>query len=116
MVSIFAKKVNKEKTTIKFEESRLLVDVVFMDESIFTFHTDLFQPIKPAESTFTVMSTKIELQLVKANGMSWAAIEPRSDVTSWTTFGLSGTGGGTVGSKEAVIAGDAPLHLLQKKE
>ena len=104
---------NKEKTIIKFEERKLFVDIVFQDESIFVYHTDLFQPVKPVECTFSIMSTKIELQLVKGNGISWAAIEPRSDVTSWTTFGLTGTGGGTVGAKEALIAGDAPIHLLK---
>ncbi|KAJ3307073.1 Integrin beta-1-binding protein 2 [Kappamyces sp. JEL0829] len=114
IISIFAKKVDKQNTQIQFHDSRLLVDVKFEDGSIFPFHTDLFQPIDPAASKFTIFGTKIEITLAKANGMSWAAIEPRSDITSWTTFGLTGTGGGTVGAKDALIAGDAPMHLLQK--
>lgn len=113
IISIFAKKVNKDKTVILFKENRLDVDIVFEDESIFPFHTELFQPIVAEECTFHIFGTKIEIKLQKANGISWAAIEPRSDIKSWTTFGLQNTGGGTVGAKEALIAGDAPLHALK---
>jgi hypothetical protein len=114
MISVFAKKVDKEKTKIVFNSTQLTVDVVFQDGSINQWNTELFQPIQVEQSTFDILSTKIEISLAKSNGISWAAIEPRSDLTSWTTFGLSGTGGGTVGAKEALVAGDAPIHLLKK--
>jgi CS domain len=47
------------------------------------YDTDLFQPINPKESSFKILSTKLEIQLVKANGISWAAIEPKPDIKSW---------------------------------
>ena len=115
ILSVFAKKVNKEQTKVVFEEQRLQIDITFIDGSVHQFHTDLFQPIDPATSVFEILSTKLEIKLKKANGISWAAIEPKSGVTSWTTFGLQGGTGGTVGSKEAIIAGDAPVHLLGTK-
>lgn len=46
--------------------------------------------------------------LKKANGVAWASIEPNENIQSFTTFGVSG-GGGTVGSKQAIIAGDAAI-------
>ncbi len=63
------------------------------------------------ESTFEILSTKVEISLKKANGLSWVGIEPTDKVTSWTTFGTTGSVG-TVGGKEAIVAQDAPLHLL----
>ena len=113
VVSIFAKKVDKTKTTVVFESDSLHVDIVFMDGSISMFHTQLFQPIVPSESVFEILSTKLEIVLRKANGLSWVSIEPKENVTSWTTFGTSGSVG-TIGGKEAVVAKDAPLHLLPK--
>ena len=90
MLSIFAKKVNKEKTKVEFKNDHLYVEIQFEDGycnftlgSSHIYETALFQPIKPEESSFKVMSTKVEIQLVKANGISWAAIEPRSDIKSW---------------------------------
>lgn len=60
-----------------------------MDGKIFNFHTPLSQPIDPAMSKYEVLSTKIELVLKKANGLSWATIEPAANLVSFTTFGTS---------------------------
>lgn len=99
------------------------MDLKFEDGNVHEYHTELFQPVNVAESKFEILSTKIEITLKKANGYSWASIEPNQsnnlltiDITSFTTFGLQGNTGGTVGAKEAVIAGDTPLHLLEKQQ
>ncbi|KAG0166635.1 hypothetical protein DFQ28_007155 [Apophysomyces sp. BC1034] len=76
ILSIFAK--NKENTEVRFENQ---------------------STIDPENSKSTVLSTKIELNMKKTSGVSWAALEPTADVKTWTTFGVTGTGG-TVGSKE----------------
>jgi hypothetical protein len=91
---------------------QLKVDGHFQDGKKFEFITPLFQPIIPEKCKYMVLTTKVEITLQKANGISWAAIDPTTEVKSWTTFGVGG-GGGTVGSKEAIIAQDAPLHLLK---
>ncbi|KAI9340422.1 HSP20-like chaperone [Zopfochytrium polystomum] len=113
IVTIFAKKVDKTQTTVTFGENQLTVRAKFLDGKVYELDTPLGLPIVPAESKFTVMSTKIEIVLKKANGLSWPTLEPAEGVVSWTTFGVSG-GTGTVGSKVAVIAEDAPIHLLKK--
>jgi hypothetical protein len=79
----------------------------------FVMDTMLFQPIDAERSTYRVMGTKIEITLQKANGISWAALEPTENVTSWTTFGTTG-GVGTVGAKQMVLATDAPLMALNR--
>ncbi|KAJ3260347.1 hypothetical protein HK103_000982 [Boothiomyces macroporosus] len=111
-VSVFAKKVNKDESKVAFADQRLAVDIKFVDGSIHKFHTDLFQPIIPDQCSYEILSTKIEIILKKANGISWAVLEQKENVTSWTTFGISG-GVGSVGSKEALIANDAPIHILK---
>jgi hypothetical protein len=68
----------------------LTVDVGFLDGKKSFWETELFQPILPDESSFQVLGTKVEIILKKSNGLSWASIEPNSNVTSWTTFGTSG--------------------------
>jgi len=112
IISIFAKKVDKEKTTVKFETERLLVDVVFQDGRIFQFHTDLSQPIIPEQSKYEILSTKVEINLKKANGISWPTIEPNSNVVSWTTFGVEGSVG-TVGSKKMYVANDVAINQIR---
>ncbi|KAJ3299349.1 hypothetical protein HK104_009201 [Borealophlyctis nickersoniae] len=113
IISVFAKKIDKENTTVVFTENELKVDVKFQDGKVFKFHTPLSQPIDPANSKYEMLSTKIEINLRKGNGFSWASIEPKDGIMSWTTFGTTGTVG-TIGAKEAVVATDAPLHLLKK--
>jgi hypothetical protein len=114
ILSIFAKKLNKSRCGVEFGAKNVKVDLEFMDGSVFKFHSELFQPIKPEESKFSVLSTKVEIVFIKANGISWAAIEPKSGVTNFTTFGIQGNTTGTVGSKEAVMRNDVPIELLQK--
>ncbi|KAJ3103938.1 hypothetical protein HDU97_009750 [Phlyctochytrium planicorne] len=113
IVSIFAKKVNKERSTVTFKEQELRAELKFDDGKQFTFLTPLSLPILPEESKYVIMGTKVEIVLKKANGLSWPSLEPQEGVVSWTTFGVNG-GVGTVGSTEAIIAQDAPLHLLKK--
>ncbi|KAJ1532409.1 hypothetical protein HK405_001194, partial [Cladochytrium tenue] len=85
----------------------------FQDGKVYELDTPLALPIDPAASRYEVLSTKIEIVLKKANGLSWPTLEPSEGVVSWTTFGVSGSVG-TVGGKEAVVAQDAPLHLMRK--
>ncbi|KAJ3045707.1 hypothetical protein HDV00_007833 [Rhizophlyctis rosea] len=113
IISIFAKKVDKENTKVAFSADELKVDVKFQDGKIFKFHTQLSQPIEPDTSKYEILTTKLEITLKKANGISWPSIEPKAGITCWTTFGTTGTVG-TVGGKEAVVATDAPIHLMKK--
>ncbi|KAJ1559810.1 hypothetical protein HK405_009274 [Cladochytrium tenue] len=113
IVSIYAKKLDKTKTVITFGERQLTVLARFQDGKVYELDTPLALAIDPVASRYEVLSTKIEIVLKKANGLSWPTLEPSEGVVSWTTFGVSG-GVGTVGGKEAVVAQDAPLHLFRK--
>ncbi|TPX41860.1 hypothetical protein SeLEV6574_g05890 [Synchytrium endobioticum] len=107
-ISVFAKKVDKSKTKVEFGSNELNVYVKFLDGKAFRLSTPLSQPIKPEESKYEVLSTKVEIVVTKSNGVAWASVEPSSNIQSFTTFGVSG-GGGTHGAKQAIVAGDAAI-------
>ncbi|CAM0138455.1 hypothetical protein VKS41_007068 [Umbelopsis sp. WA50703] len=110
ILSIFAK--DKEDTQINFESQAMNVDIKMKGNKRYKKTIPLFQIIDPQESTFKPLTTKVEVKLKKGNGMSWPALEPTDNVTSWTTFGVTG-GGGTVGAKDMLYANDAPMHYRQ---
>lgn len=112
IISIFAKKVDKTKTKVQFTENKLIVDIIFLDGKIFQYHTNLSQPIIPDQSKYEILSTKVEINLKKANGISWPTIEPNSNVVSWTTFGVEGSVG-TVGSKKMYVAQDVAVNQIR---
>ncbi|KAI9279787.1 chord-domain-containing protein [Sporodiniella umbellata] len=109
--SIFAK--NKEDTQVKFNEDSIDVDIKMKDNKRYKKNLPLFQKIDVNTSKFTALSTKVEINLKKTSGISWAAFEPTEDVKTWTTFGVTG-GGGTVGAKEMHYNADSPLSHNQK--
>ncbi|ORX59496.1 chord-domain-containing protein [Hesseltinella vesiculosa] len=108
IVSIFAK--NKEDTKVTFAERGFDVDIKMKDQKRYTKHFPLFHSIDVEASSFTVLTTKVEVTLKKTSGVSWASLEPNDDVKTWTTFGITG-GVGTVGAKEMQYTSDSPLHL-----
>ncbi|KAI5815044.1 HSP20-like chaperone [Pyronema omphalodes] len=77
IVSIFAKKVEKETAVVEFEERVLKVNLPMADKKRFKAEYPLYGPIDPAGSTFKIMGTKVELNLKKADATSWPTL--RSD-------------------------------------
>ncbi|KAI8072864.1 HSP20-like chaperone [Gongronella butleri] len=108
IVSLFAK--NKEDTQVTFSPQAFDVDIKMKDQKRYKKQFPLFNTIDVAASSYEVLSTKVEITLKKTDGISWAALEPTSEVKTWTTFGVSG-GAGTVGAKEMLYSADAPLHM-----
>ncbi|KAJ3007663.1 UNVERIFIED_CONTAM: hypothetical protein HDU68_003396 [Siphonaria sp. JEL0065] len=105
IVSIFAKKVDKAATTVTFTPTTISINAKFQDGKTYVEEIPLALEIDPTTSKYLVLSTKIELNLKKANGLSWPTLEMPADgvvLKSFTTFGVR-EGNGQ----------DAPLHLLQ---
>ncbi|KAI8969841.1 chord-domain-containing protein [Pilobolus umbonatus] len=108
IVNVFAK--NKEDTQVKFDKQSFDIDIKMKGNKRFKKTFPLFTSIDSEASKFTALSTKVEIVLKKTNGISWASLEPNSEVKTWTTFGVSG-GGGTVGGKEMYYNPDSPLNM-----
>ncbi|KAI3642826.1 hypothetical protein MP228_012381 [Amoeboaphelidium protococcarum] len=114
-VSFYVKKVDKDTVECRFLEQRLELQFKHPENGgVQQFSADLFQPIVAAECQCHVMSTKIEVTLRKANGISWPQLEKTdAPITTWTTFGITGRTG-TVGSKEMQVSNDSPLLALNR--
>jgi hypothetical protein len=69
IVSIFAKKVEKESAVVKFEERTLTVDFKMDGGKRFRNEYPLFGPIDPEKSTFKIMGTKVEMNLKKGRSL-----------------------------------------------
>lgn len=65
IVSIFAKKVDKEKAKIEFQQRELHVDLPMPDSKRFKQTFPLYGPIDPGNSTYMVLTTKVEIKLKK---------------------------------------------------
>jgi len=103
-VSVFAKQVDKERSTIIFESEKIHIDLYLPAGKRFKRSLDLFGAIDPDTSSFRVLGTKVELNLRKSDGRSWTLLEKTTrDLGGFQlTFGVGGRTG-TIGGKEIVV-------------
>jgi hypothetical protein len=83
IVSIYLKKIDKDKAKVAFSDDGLTVDLDLptQDGKKFTIVMPLYAQIDPEKSQYKIMGTKLELSLVKSDGsVSWATL--RSDEKS----------------------------------
>ncbi|KAK4053759.1 hypothetical protein OIV83_001415 [Microbotryomycetes sp. JL201] len=107
IVSCFGKNADKEKSSVRFDVEAMHVDLVLPDRKRFTKTFALYGPIQPAESSYRVLGTKVEITLAKADARSWptiTALDPSlsNNFVAQLTFSAGG-GRGTVGAKDAVL-------------
>jgi len=103
-VSIFAKQVDTERSSVQFEASRVKLDLYLPGNRRFTKTIDLFGSIDPNSSTFQYFGTKVELRLKKTDTRSWTVLEKTErDLGNISlTFGVGGRTG-TIGGKELIL-------------
>jgi len=102
-VSIFAKQVDKERSSVEFKPDQIHIDFYLPGLKRFRRVLNLFGPIDPESSSFKVYGTKVELLLKKRDGKSWAVLEKTEQyLPIQLTFGVSGRVG-TVGSNQIVL-------------
>lgn len=80
-MSVYLKKIDKERAKISFSEKTVDLDLPTADNKRYKKVYNLFASINPEESQYTVLGSKLELKLVKADGTSWPVL--RSD-DKWT--------------------------------
>ncbi|KAL7254157.1 hypothetical protein ACSBR1_008538 [Camellia fascicularis] len=75
VVTVFAKGVPAESVSIEFGEQILSVAIdIPGEEDAYTFQARLFGKIVPSKCKYEVLSTKIEIQLAKAEAIQWASL------------------------------------------
>lgn len=70
--NIYLKGVEKSKSTISFLPTFVKLDLVTADFKRYEEDLQLHDTIKTSESTYKIMSTKVELVLIKTNCKSWS--------------------------------------------
>jgi hypothetical protein len=75
VVCIYAKNVDKEKSSIVFGPQSLAVDIVFNDGKQFTKKFSLSQDIVPEKSKYEFLTSKVEIKLQKTGATQWSSLE-----------------------------------------
>ncbi|KAH7513867.1 protein SGT1 homolog A isoform X2 [Ziziphus jujuba] len=92
VVTIFAKGVPPINVTVEFGEQILNVGIAIPGEDAYHFQPRLFAKIIPDKCRYQVLSTKIEIRLVKAEDIQWASLEYRKDITVQQKLNLPSVG------------------------
>lgn len=77
VASLFLKKIERSTAVIEFQPTQVKLDLRTTDCKRYQTELPLFATIKPEESRFRILGTKLELTLAKADGASWPVL--RSD-------------------------------------
>ncbi|KAA8912439.1 SGS domain-containing protein [Sphaerosporella brunnea] len=82
VMSLFVKGVPKDKAVVEITDKNISISFPLPTGADFTFDIDpLWDSIIPAESKYNILSTKVELKLLKATpGKKWAALEGAPEV------------------------------------
>ncbi|KAL6706751.1 hypothetical protein ACN47E_005087 [Coniothyrium glycines] len=77
VASLFLKKIDKSTAVIEFLPDQVKLDLRTTDSKRYQSDFPLYASIRPEESKFRILGTKLEMTLVKADGTSWPVL--RSD-------------------------------------
>lgn len=80
--SFYLKGIDKSKSIIGFSPTIIKLDLVTGDSKRFKVALPLHGSIKTSESTYKILSTKLELMLLKADGSSWPKLRSDDDLTN----------------------------------
>ncbi|EME49259.1 hypothetical protein DOTSEDRAFT_68130 [Dothistroma septosporum NZE10] len=76
IASLYLKKVDQDRSKVDFsaDGTKIDLDLHTSDKKRYQTSMTLFATIKPRESKFKIMGTKLELTLVKASGSGWPVL------------------------------------------
>ncbi|KAF2833354.1 chord-domain-containing protein [Ophiobolus disseminans] len=77
VASLYLKKIDKSNAVVDFHPTNVTLDLRTTDGKRYQSEFPLFATIKPEESKFRILGTKLEMTFAKADGTSWAVL--RSD-------------------------------------
>lgn len=83
IASFFLKKIVKEESSVTFGEQSVKLDLKTSDATpkVFRKEIELFGPIDGEKSSFKILGTKLELNLVKADGQAWPVLKADDERT-----------------------------------
>ncbi|KAF2842329.1 CORD and CS domain protein [Patellaria atrata CBS 101060] len=82
IASFFLKKIDKENSSISFPDSSTVrLDLITSDKKRFKKDVALYASIDTGKSSFKILGTKLELNLVKADGTGWPVLRAEDPLT-----------------------------------
>jgi len=75
VVEVRIKKLSGENVAVEIQEATLSVTVKLPTGSDYSLELDLAHPVVPDQSSYRILSTKLEIKLRKAEGVRWSALE-----------------------------------------
>lgn len=75
VVTVFAKGIAPQHVTIDFGEQILSVTIDLPGQDLYSFQPRLFGKIVPGRCKYEILTTKIEICLVKAEAINWTTLE-----------------------------------------
>lgn len=80
IVTLMIKNVQKDDVNVKFSEKELSALVKLPSGEDYNLKLRLFHPVIPEQSTYKVLSTKIEIKMKKPEAVRWEKLEGQGDV------------------------------------
>ncbi|XP_065120855.1 protein SGT1 homolog [Paramisgurnus dabryanus] len=75
VVTIMMKNAKKDDVFVNFSEKQLTAVVKLLSEDDYCLNLHLLHPIVPEQSTFRILSTKIEIKMKKTEAIRWEKLE-----------------------------------------
>ncbi|GMN44514.1 hypothetical protein TIFTF001_013715 [Ficus carica] len=93
VLTIFAKGIPADNVSVDFGEQILSVSIAHPGEDVYHFQPRLFAKIIPEKCRYSVLTTKVEIRLAKAEIIAWASLEFRnqSSVTQRVNASVPGS-------------------------
>lgn len=82
MACVYGKNIDKTTTTITFEPKLVSIKIEFKDGKHFHKDIKLFGEIDTSQSSFEILTTKVEIKLTKASTLIWDSLEPAETLLS----------------------------------
>jgi len=75
VITVLLKKLKKEDLEIEFNETSLSFTAKLPGETNYCLELDLAHQISPKDSSYKILSTKVEVKLKKQEGIRWSSLE-----------------------------------------
>jgi len=92
VVAVFAKKIDESSVHVDFAPRELVIEFTFDPQKRYAATIPLYEEIDPAASRYEILSTKLEITMKKANGVSWPVLRPDPNVMERIKFGVDSQG------------------------
>ncbi|XP_020832684.1 protein SGT1 homolog isoform X2 [Phascolarctos cinereus] len=86
IVTLMIKNVQKNNINVVFSENELSAVVKLPSGEDYSLKLSLIHPIVPEQSTFKILSTKIEIKMKKSEAVRWEKLEGQRDVSKPKQF------------------------------